>query len=117
MRPMIGITTYAEEASWGGWTEPAAFTPLAYVRAVEQAGGRPLLVPPSDDAIEETLDALDGIIFSGGGDLDPEHYDAELHPETTGIVAERDSGRAGAPPGRSGPGHACPGRLPREPGC
>jgi len=92
MRPMIGITTYAEEASWGGWTELAAFTPLAYVRAVEQAGGRPLLVPPSDDAIEETLDVLDGIIFSGGGDLDPEHYDADPHPETTGIVAERDRG-------------------------
>jgi gamma-glutamyl-gamma-aminobutyrate hydrolase PuuD len=92
MRPVIGITTYAEEASWGGWTEPAAFTPLAYVRAVEQAGGRPLLVPPNDDAIEETLGALDGLIFSGGGDLDPEHYGAEPHPETQGVVAERDSG-------------------------
>ena len=92
MRPMIGITTYAEEASWSGWTELAAFTPLAYVRSVERAGGRPLLVPPSDDAIEETLDALDGVIFSGGGDLDPEHYDAEPHPGTTGIIAERDRG-------------------------
>src|SRR5215207_10776346 len=92
MRPMIGITTYAEEATWSGWTELAAFTPLTYVRAVEHAGGRPLLVPPGDDAIEETLDALDGIIFSGGGDLDPEHYDAEPHPETSGIVAERDRG-------------------------
>ena len=84
MRPVIGITTYAEEASWGGWTEPAAFTPLAYVRAVEHAGGRPLLVPPIDDAIEETLDALDGIIFSGGGDIDPDAYGAEAHPETAG---------------------------------
>ena len=91
MRPVIGITTYAEEATWSGWTEPAAFTPLAYVRAVEQAGGRPLLVPPIDDAIEETLDALDGIIFSGGGDLDPEHYGSDPHPETQGIVPERDS--------------------------
>lgn len=92
MRPVIGITTYAEEASWGSWTEPAAFTPLAYVRAVERAGGRPLLVPPSDDAIEETLDVLDGIIFSGGGDLDPDTYGAEPHPETQGVVAERDTG-------------------------
>ena len=91
MRPVIGITTYAEEASWSGWTEPAAFTPLAYVRAVEQAGGRPLLVPPIDDAIEETLDALDGVIFSGGGDIDPDAYGAEAHPETQGVVAERDS--------------------------
>ena len=91
VRPVIGITTYAEKATWGGWTEPAAFTPLAYVRAVEQAGGRPLLVPPSEDAIEETLDALDGIIFSGGGDLDPETYGAEAHPETGEVNPERDS--------------------------
>ena len=88
---MIGITTYAEEATWGRWTEPAAFTPLAYVRAVEQAGGRPLLVPPSEDGIEETLDALDGIIFSGGGDLDPEVYGAEAHPETAEVSPERDN--------------------------
>ena len=91
MRPVIGITTYAEEATWGGWTEPAAFTPLAYVRAVEQAGGRPLLIPPSEDGIEETLDVLGGIIFSGGGDLDPETYGAEVHPETKEVSPERDS--------------------------
>src|SRR5688500_3747478 len=90
MRPVIGITTYAENASWGGWTEPAAFTPLAYVRAVEHAGGRPLLVPPSDDAIEETLAVLAGIIFSGGGDLDPSTYGAEAHPETKEVNPQRD---------------------------
>jgi gamma-glutamyl-gamma-aminobutyrate hydrolase PuuD len=58
---------------------------------VEQAGGRPLLIPPSEDGIEETLDAVDGIIFSGGGDLDPETYGAEAHPETGEISPERDS--------------------------
>jgi len=88
---VIGITTYAEEATWGRWTEAAAFTPLAYVRAVEEAGGRPLLVPPSENGIEETLDALDGIIFSGGGDLDPDMYGAEAHPETKEVSPERDS--------------------------
>jgi putative glutamine amidotransferase len=91
MRPVIGITTYAEEATWGGWTEPAAFIPLAYVRAVERAGGRPLLVPPSEDGMEETLEVLDGVIFSGGGDLDPEIYGAEAHPETNEVSPERDS--------------------------
>jgi gamma-glutamyl-gamma-aminobutyrate hydrolase PuuD len=90
VRPVIGITTYAEKATWGRWTEPAAFIPLAYVHAVEQAGGRPLLVPPSEEGIEETLDTLDGIIFSGGGDLDPETYGAEAHPETDEVSAERD---------------------------
>ena len=50
-----------------------------------------MLVPPSDDAIEETLDVLDGIIFSGGGDLDPEMYGADAHPETRELTRERDS--------------------------
>jgi gamma-glutamyl-gamma-aminobutyrate hydrolase PuuD len=91
MRPVIGITTYAEEATWGRWTEPAAFVPLAYVRAVVRAGGRPMLVPPVDDGVEETLDALDAIIFSGGGDLDPGTYGADAHPETNEVDPERDS--------------------------
>jgi gamma-glutamyl-gamma-aminobutyrate hydrolase PuuD len=90
MKPIVGITSYAEEVTWGAWVEPAALVPLAYVRAIEKAGGRPLVVPPSDEAIEETLDVLDGILFSGGSDLDPELYGAELHPETTGVRADRD---------------------------
>jgi putative glutamine amidotransferase len=88
--PIIGITTYAEKATWAGWTEPAAFIPLAYVRAVERAGGRPLLVPPNEGAIEETLDILDGVVFSGGGDLDPQTYGAEAHPETMQVNPARD---------------------------
>jgi putative glutamine amidotransferase len=90
VRPIIGITSYAEQARWGVWDAPAALIPMAYVRAVERAGGRPLLVPPSEDAVEETLDALDGLLFSGGADLDPELYDAEPHPATDGVRPERD---------------------------
>jgi gamma-glutamyl-gamma-aminobutyrate hydrolase PuuD len=90
MRPVIGITTYAEQARWGQWDLPAALIPLSYVQAVETAGGRPLLVPPSEEGVEETLDAVDGLLFSGGGDLDPTTYDAEPHPATSGVRAERD---------------------------
>jgi putative glutamine amidotransferase len=89
-RPVIGITSYAEQARWGVWDEPAALTPLAYVQAVEKAGGRALLIPPTNEGIEETLDALDGILFSGGSDLDPDLYGAEPHPETNGVRPERD---------------------------
>jgi len=71
VRPLIGITSYAEEASWGHWTLPAALVPLSYVRSVELAGGRPIVVPPADEGVDETLDALDGLILSGGADLDP----------------------------------------------
>ena len=90
MKPIIGITTYLTSARFGTWEEDAALIPAAYVRAVEAAGGRALLVPPSMEGIEETLDRLDGLLFSGGSDLDPELYDQEAHAETNGVVTERD---------------------------
>jgi len=90
MRPLIGITTYLTRASFGAWEEDSALVPADYVWAVERAGGRPLLVPPSEDGADETLDALDAVIFSGGSDLDPATYGQEAHAETRGIVAERD---------------------------
>lgn len=90
---MIGITAYAEPSvRWGAWDLPAALIPLAYVRAIEAAGGRPLLVPPSEEGLEETLAVLDGILFSGGSDLDPSLYGQEPHSETDGIRPERDRG-------------------------
>jgi gamma-glutamyl-gamma-aminobutyrate hydrolase PuuD len=92
VRPLIGITTYATDASWGVWRLPAALIPLDYVDAVERAGGRPLLVPPSAEGAEETLDALDGIVFTGGADVDPALYGAEAHPETDAPEARRDVG-------------------------
>ena len=92
MRPLIGITTYAQEASWGVWRLPAALIPLDYVDAIERAGGRALVIPPAQDGVEETLDALDAIVFSGGADVDPAHYGAEPHPETDTPQARRDAG-------------------------
>jgi putative glutamine amidotransferase len=91
MKPVIGITTYVEPAQWGQWDLPAALIPYAYVRGIESAGGRALLVPPSDDGIEETLDALDGVLFTGGSDIDPAHYGADAHEKTFGVRAGRDS--------------------------
>ena len=91
-RPIIGITSYAQPAKWAAWELPAALVPLMYVDAVTQAGGRALLVPPDDGAIDETLDVLDGIIFSGGADVDPSTYGAERDPETDVPQVHRDSG-------------------------
>jgi putative glutamine amidotransferase len=88
-KPVVGITTYLTRAAWGAWDLEAALVPAAYVRAVVSAGGVPLLVPPGASA-EETLDAIDGLVFSGGSDLDPELYGEEAHPETDGVVRERD---------------------------
>ena len=90
MRPVVGITTYVTPARWGYWELEAALIPADYVWAVERAGARPLLVPPSEEGIEETLDAVDALVFSGGSDLDPETYGDEPHPETFGVHPERD---------------------------
>jgi putative glutamine amidotransferase len=89
-RPLVGVTTYVADARWGPWELEAALVPADYVRAVERAGGRPLLVPPSHEGVDETLDAVDGLIFSGGVDVDPELYGQDPHPETSGIHPERD---------------------------
>ena len=91
-KPIIGITTYVEDARWGHWQLEAALIPYDYVRGLERAGARVLLVPPDAEGVEETLDALDGVLFSGGNDLDPESYGAETHPETSGTKPERDRG-------------------------
>ena len=49
-----------------------------------------MLIPPSESGVEETLDAVAGLLFSGGSDLDPDLYDQHAHAETVGVVAERD---------------------------
>src|SRR5919204_2141430 len=89
-RPVIGITTYVTQARWSYWDREAALVPATYVQAITRVGGRPVLIPPSEDGIDETLDAVDGLLFSGGSDLDPELYDQEPHEETFGVVPDRD---------------------------
>lgn len=92
MAPVIGITSYVEQARWGVWDVPAAVLPFRYVERVEAAGARAVVLPPTasrdDDAV---LDRLDGVVLAGGSDLDPQLYGEEPHPETTGLRPERDA--------------------------
>ncbi len=98
---------------WGVWDVPAAVIPLSYVGMIESAGGRPLLVPPSAEGIDETLDAIDGLIFSGGSDIDPAEYGHDAHPETNEHPPRARPRRAGAPDGCARAGYAGAGGLPR----
>jgi putative glutamine amidotransferase len=91
-RPVIGLTTYAEEARFGLNDTFAAVLPLAYVHAVHSTGGRAVLITP-DDPDTDVLDGLDGIIFTGGSDVDPSLYGATPHP-TTVVKPERDAAEA-----------------------
>jgi len=93
-RPVIGICTAVERARWSVWDQDAFLLARSYVRAIQDAGGLVVMVPP-DPALEqqpdEVLDVLDGLILAGGADIDPSAYGAERHPETGHTVPERDT--------------------------
>lgn len=90
--PLIGLTSYAEDAQWAVWQGKAAVVGWVYVDAIHRAGGRALLVPPSDHGVDETLDAIDALVLAGGNDIDPGAYGATPHAETQEPQPERDRG-------------------------
>ena len=87
--PLIGIITYRQPSSYGF---PLNAIAEAYVQAVSQAGGIPVLIPLglSEEQLNDMLPRLDGILFSGGGDIDPQRFGADTHPEVKGVDADRD---------------------------
>jgi len=92
-RPAIGISTPFTQASYGVWNQRSAVLPAGYVEAVSRAGGLALMVAPEPELVAEPddlLHRLDGLIVSGGVDLDPASYGAEPHPQTRGSTRDRD---------------------------
>lgn len=84
MAPFIGITTYEK-------SERERFElPATYVEAVRLAGGIPVLIPPGEKQLEALLARLDGLILSGGDDVDPAYYGGANHPKVHNISVERD---------------------------
>jgi len=83
-RPLIGITC----GSIGEGDRVKYGQNRSYVKAIEEAGGVPLLIPPQA-SIDELFEVLDGILFTGGGDLEPTLYDSEDRG-SEGIDGERD---------------------------
>lgn len=90
-RPLVGITSYLEEASWGVWRQPAAVLPQLYLDAVSRAGGIPVLLPPQTGDAGRLLDRLDGLVLAGGSDIDPGRYGAPAHPRTGAPHELRDA--------------------------
>jgi putative glutamine amidotransferase len=93
MTPVIGITAYDDEAEWRKWKARAALLPYAYVNAVRRGGGRPVLLPPGGDADEAraTVAGLDGLVVSGGPDIEPARYGKARHPRTQPSIPVRDA--------------------------
>ena len=87
--PLIGITTYRT-------TNPSGNPILAlgenYAQAIAQAGGIPILIPLglSDTELAPMAARLDGILFSGGGDIDPDRYGMVSNPKVKSVDPDRD---------------------------
>ena len=93
-RPAIGITTPFTQASYGVWDQHSAVLPAGYLTEVRRAGGLALMIAPDPELVDdpdELLHRLDGLIVSGGVDVDPASYGAKPHPETKGWSTERDA--------------------------
>jgi putative glutamine amidotransferase len=88
--PVIGVSAYCEQARWGVWEREAVVLPRRYADAVTAAGGIPVLLPPGP-GIGDALARLDGLMLSGGGDIDPARYGAQPSAHLTSVRGERDA--------------------------
>ena len=91
---MIGLTTYLNQAQMGVWDVLASFLPAVYFHGITAVGGVAVLLPPQpvNPAIaERVLDGLDGLLITGGKDVDPAAYGHEPHPETDQPGRQRDA--------------------------
>ena len=90
MQPIIGITTLEGKNPDG---LPTVMLIQAYIHAIMKAGGVPVLIPSmlADAGWDILYERLDGIVFSGGGDIAPDHFNGENHPRIAGIEPLRDS--------------------------
>lgn len=93
-RPLIGISTYREQARWGNWDLPAVLLPAAYADAVAECGGEPVLLP-TGSVSAEVVQRLDGLVLAGGADVDPARYGQPPGAHTTVVRPERDAAELG----------------------
>lgn len=87
------MTTYLQQAQTGVWDVRASFLPQIYFNGVNLAGGIALLLPPQpvdDEVTDRVLDRVDGLVITGGPDVDPARYGQARHPSTNEPAHDRD---------------------------
>jgi putative glutamine amidotransferase len=88
-RPLIGISSYREQARWGFWDVPAVLLPATYADAVAECGGEPVLLP-TGSVSAAVVARLDGLVLAGGADVDPARYGQPAGEHTSVVRPERD---------------------------
>ncbi|GAA3575131.1 gamma-glutamyl-gamma-aminobutyrate hydrolase family protein [Amycolatopsis ultiminotia] len=92
--PVIGLTTYSERSKFVVWDAEATVLHRVYSECVVAAGGIPVLLPPVTTACERLMSRIDGLVLTGGADIDPGRYGQQPHPSTY-LRPERDAFEAG----------------------
>jgi putative glutamine amidotransferase len=91
MLPIIGITGRPQEVLAAGTNVRAYLTTHTYSDSIKRGGGIPIVLVPVDATLmDHVLDRIDGLLITGGGDLNPERYGAERHEAVRGVDDERD---------------------------
>ena len=86
--PVIGITCPSRPTKWANWDLDAVVLPTTYHKMVMQCGGIPLLIPPGCSS--EVMNRIDGLIISGGPDINPQIYGQNSGSYTNEIYPAQD---------------------------
>lgn len=91
MRPVVGVTSQPKQAISASGNLDSHVIGHTYTDSVLRAGGLPVILPPiPNDDIPALVGHLDGVVFTGGGDMEPRRYGEEPHQEIRMTNSDRD---------------------------